>query len=95
VNEQVKAPVIELANVPRAVDVVAEPVLADCTADTGLAKYRDLQRYFESAPALPSLLDIKTMTAKHRRILRRLAERSRATNVALLDRLDEADRGDD
>jgi hypothetical protein len=95
VDEQVKAPVIEVANISHVVDVVAEPVLADCTADTGLAKYRDLQQYFESAPALPSLMDIKAMTTKQRRILRRLAERSRATNVALLDRLDEADRGDD
>jgi hypothetical protein len=92
VDEQVKAPVIEVANISRVVDVVAEPVLADCGADT---KYRDLRHYFESAPALPSLINIKVMIAKHRRILRRLAERSRATAVARLDRLDEADRGDD
>jgi hypothetical protein len=95
VDEQVKAPVIEVANISRVVHVVAEPVLADCTADTGLAKYRDLKQYFESAPALPSFMDVRAMTAKDRRILRRLAERSRATNVALLERLDEADRGDD
>jgi Protein of unknown function (DUF3102) len=68
VDEQAKTPVIELADVSRVVDVVAEPALADCTADTGLGKYRDLRQYFESAPALPSLLDIKAMTAKHWRI---------------------------